>query len=143
MNEAFELIAEQIHKVHCRAYTKIIGLPYWTGGDYSKLDELTKDYDRAFARWHLAQIESLKAELAAAKNEQEQWKAAAMVAHKSREDMKDRAEKAEESLRKALEQNSKIRVALEEIDRLSCVWCSSWRIAGAARALPVPDGGVE
>ena len=42
----FEKLAEKVHKVYCKQYLKDNGKPYWTEGDYSKLDEKTKQYDR-------------------------------------------------------------------------------------------------
>ena len=42
----FEKLAEKVHKVYCEQYLKDNGKPYWTEGDYSKLDEKTKQYDR-------------------------------------------------------------------------------------------------
>ena len=44
--EEFEKLAEKVHKVYCEQYLKDNGKPYWTEGDYSKLDERTKQYDR-------------------------------------------------------------------------------------------------
>ena len=46
-----EALSAEIHKCYCRAYERRFGKPYWTGGDYSKLEEVTKDYDREMARW--------------------------------------------------------------------------------------------
>jgi hypothetical protein len=51
-----EVISAEIHKCYCRAYERRFGKPYWTNGDYSKLDEATKDYDRAMADWHIKQM---------------------------------------------------------------------------------------
>lgn len=42
-----EEMAEKVHKVYCEQYQKDKGEVYWTGGDYSLLDEKTKNYDRA------------------------------------------------------------------------------------------------
>lgn len=53
-NDEVERISAEIHKCYCRAYENTFGKPYWTNGDYSKLDEPTKDYDRIIARWHIA-----------------------------------------------------------------------------------------
>ena len=52
-----ETISAAIHRCYCRAYERRFGKPYWTGGDYSKLPEETKDYDREMARWHIEQME--------------------------------------------------------------------------------------
>lgn len=38
--------AAKIHQIYCVQYEKEHGKPYWTGGDYSKLDEAAKEYDR-------------------------------------------------------------------------------------------------
>jgi hypothetical protein len=57
-----EELSAEIHKCYCRTYEKNHGKPYWTNGDYSKLDEPTKDYDREMARWHIAKL-SAKPEL--------------------------------------------------------------------------------
>lgn len=46
-----EALAAETHKIYCEAYEKRHGKPYWTNGDYSKLDEPTKEYDRFFVRW--------------------------------------------------------------------------------------------
>lgn len=57
-----EELAAEVHRVYCAQYEKNFGKPYRTGGDYSKLDESTKDYDRAFVRWHQEKIAALSAE---------------------------------------------------------------------------------
>lgn len=49
--ELVEIISSEIHKCYCRVYERRFGKPYWTNGDYSKLDELTKDYDREMAEF--------------------------------------------------------------------------------------------
>lgn len=54
-----EEISAEIHKCYCRAYEKRFGKPYWTNGDYSKLDEPTKDYDREMARWHISEVKRI------------------------------------------------------------------------------------
>lgn len=46
-----EELSAEIHKCYCRAYERRFGKPYFTNGDYSKLDEPTKDYDREMADW--------------------------------------------------------------------------------------------
>lgn len=46
-----EALAAETHKIYCEAYEKRFGKPFWTNGDYSKLDEPTKEYDRHFVRW--------------------------------------------------------------------------------------------
>ena len=45
-----ETIAEKVHIAYCEQYKKKKGKPYWTDGDYSKLDEATKEYDRVTVR---------------------------------------------------------------------------------------------
>lgn len=54
-----EELSERIHHIYCAQYEKDNGKPYWTNGDYSKLDERTKEYDRNIARWHLSELDSL------------------------------------------------------------------------------------
>ena len=46
-----EKLSEKIHKLYCEQYLKDNGEPYWTHGDYSKLNEKTKEYDRNIARF--------------------------------------------------------------------------------------------
>lgn len=46
-----EELSEQIHKNYCQYVLERTGNPYWTNGDYSKLDEETKEADRIQARW--------------------------------------------------------------------------------------------
>ena len=46
-----EKLAEQIHQVYCRYYKDRHGEDYWTKGDYSKLDDATKEADRYVARF--------------------------------------------------------------------------------------------
>lgn len=45
-----ETICKAVHKAYCEERIRQKKEPYWTGGDYSKLDEATKDYDRAIVR---------------------------------------------------------------------------------------------
>lgn len=45
-----EFICEAVHKAYCDERVRQGKEPYWTGGDYNKLDEATKDYDRATVR---------------------------------------------------------------------------------------------
>ena len=45
-----EPICEKVHKAYCDNYLKRHGKPYWTNGDYNKLDEEAKDIDRATVR---------------------------------------------------------------------------------------------
>lgn len=46
-----EKLAEEVHHIYCEQYEKDHGKPYWTNGDYSKLDERVKEYDRNIVRW--------------------------------------------------------------------------------------------
>ena len=48
-----ERLSRDIHYLYCTQYVKDHGEPYWTNGDYSKLDERTKEYDRNIARFIL------------------------------------------------------------------------------------------
>ena len=59
-----EKLSAEIHKCYCRAYERRFGKAYWTGGDYSKLDEETKDYDREMADYLIAREQALLAEIA-------------------------------------------------------------------------------
>ncbi len=52
-DERIEKLSEQIHKNYCQYVLDRTGKPYWTNGDYSKLDEETKEADRIQARWFL------------------------------------------------------------------------------------------
>lgn len=61
-----EALAEEVHKIYCALYFKDHGTPYWTEGDYSKLDERTKQYDRDIVDWHLKHRAEFVAELLAA-----------------------------------------------------------------------------
>lgn len=45
-----ESVCEMVHKAYCEERIRQGREPYWTGGDYSKLDEATKDYDRVTVR---------------------------------------------------------------------------------------------
>lgn len=49
--EEIEKLSEEIHHLYCAQYLQDHGTPYWTEGDYSKLDERTKEYDRNIARF--------------------------------------------------------------------------------------------
>ena len=44
-----EELSEKIHKVYCKYHLEVRGEEYWTKGDYSLLDEPTKDADRYMA----------------------------------------------------------------------------------------------
>lgn len=41
-----EVICAEVHKAYCDERIRQGKEPYWTGGDYNKLDETAKDYDR-------------------------------------------------------------------------------------------------
>lgn len=45
-----ELCAEAVHKAYCENYKRRKGEDYWTGSDYSKLNEETKEIDRDTVR---------------------------------------------------------------------------------------------
>ena len=45
-----EKLSELVHKAYCKQYKKVNGKEYWTRGDYSCLDEQTKEYDRVIVR---------------------------------------------------------------------------------------------
>ena len=47
---SIEKISELVHKAYCKQYLIKIGKEYWTKGDYSLLDEETKEYDRVTVR---------------------------------------------------------------------------------------------
>jgi len=55
-DELLEQLSAETHKIYCEQYKKNFGKEYHTGGNYSKLDEPTKDYDRAFVRWAYAKF---------------------------------------------------------------------------------------
>ena len=46
----FEELCAVVHKAYCDERLKQDKTPYWTGGDYNKLDEPTKDFDRVTVR---------------------------------------------------------------------------------------------
>ena len=71
-----EAVCETVHKAYCDERVRQGREPYWTGGDYSKLNEAAKDYDRATVQAVLGAIgfEQLQAELAKANKEIEQLK---------------------------------------------------------------------
>ena len=51
-----EALAAETHQIYCQAYKERFGKEYWTGGDYSKLDEPTKEYDRLFVKWAISRF---------------------------------------------------------------------------------------
>lgn len=51
-----ETLAASVHRAYCENHIQRKGEPYWTGGDYSLLDEATKEIDRATVRAVLAAL---------------------------------------------------------------------------------------
>lgn len=52
-----EVLAAAVHQAYCENYKTKHGEPYWTEGNYSLLDEETKEIDRTTVRavlWCLA-----------------------------------------------------------------------------------------
>lgn len=47
VDKDIEPICAAVHKAYCEERIRQGKEPYWTNGDYNKLDEATKDYDRA------------------------------------------------------------------------------------------------
>lgn len=45
-DELLEKCAESVHKAYCNYHFKNKGVEYWTKGNYSLLDESTKQIDR-------------------------------------------------------------------------------------------------
>lgn len=45
-----ELLAEKVHQAYCQYQIDVKGKEYWTKGDYSQLDEETKEADRYTVR---------------------------------------------------------------------------------------------
>ena len=45
-----EEISAKVHQAYCEDYKKRNDKPYWTNGDYSKLDDSTKEIDRKTVR---------------------------------------------------------------------------------------------
>jgi hypothetical protein len=45
-----EAVCEQVHKAYCKYHLEHKGVEYWTKGDYSKLNEDGKEYDRRTVR---------------------------------------------------------------------------------------------
>lgn len=65
-------MSAEVHKLYCAQYLKDHGAPYWSGGDYSKLDERVKEYDRNIVRWHLKLLSEKDDELSKILGTQEQ-----------------------------------------------------------------------
>lgn len=53
LESEIETLSAEVHQLYCAQYLKDHGKKYWTGGDYSKLEERVKEYDRNIVRWHL------------------------------------------------------------------------------------------
>lgn len=51
LEKKIETLSEQIHRLYCEQYEKDHDKPYWTTGNYSKLEERVKEYDRNIARF--------------------------------------------------------------------------------------------
>ncbi len=62
--EAVEILSAEIHKLYCAEYEKQNSKKYWTKGDYSKLGEPTKEFDRNLAKWHLKKIKPFQKTIA-------------------------------------------------------------------------------
>lgn len=68
-DDEFEALAAEMHVVYCEEWSRQHdGQPYRTGGDYSKLDEPTKNYDRNLVRWYLDKTADLREQLAEAQH---------------------------------------------------------------------------
>ena len=52
-----EAVCEKVHKAYCKYHLENKGIEYWTKGDYSKLTEEGKEYDRRTVK---AVLEALK-----------------------------------------------------------------------------------
>ena len=55
-----EVLAEAVHKAYCAYYAKNNYEEYWTKGDYTLLDEETKQIDRETVKAVLSAIPRLK-----------------------------------------------------------------------------------
>ena len=49
--DRIEELSSEIHKLYCKQFLKEHNKQYWTEGNYLKLDEETKEYDRNIARF--------------------------------------------------------------------------------------------
>ena len=59
MDINIESLAEVVHKAYCEQIIKDGKEPYWTGGDYGKLNEATKEYDRVTVRAVLKSLSNI------------------------------------------------------------------------------------
>ena len=50
VEDIVEVLSREVHKAYCDERIRQGKPPYYTGGDYNKLDEETKDFDRATVR---------------------------------------------------------------------------------------------
>ena len=57
-NELLEKCAEAVHKAYCNYHLQNKGVEYWTKGDYSLLDEPTKQIDRETVKAVFATIKA-------------------------------------------------------------------------------------
>jgi len=57
-NEILEKCAEAVHKAYCNYHLRNKGTEYWTKGDYSLLDEPTKQIDRETVKAVFATIKA-------------------------------------------------------------------------------------
>ena len=53
---AMEKIAKAVHKAYCDEFERQKGYRYWTNGNYDKLPEETKEYDRVTIRAVLKEL---------------------------------------------------------------------------------------
>lgn len=56
LDEKIEKLAERVHWAYCANYEIRKGKEYWTKGDFTKLDEETKEIDRETVRAVLSGI---------------------------------------------------------------------------------------
>jgi len=68
--ERLEEWAEKVHHAYCAERLRQTGEEYWTKGDYSLLDEDTKEFDRVMVRLFLTHIDSLQAKVDAVRNDE-------------------------------------------------------------------------
>lgn len=57
--ENMEFVCEQVHKAYCKYHLEKNGIEYWTKGDYNKLTEASKEYDRRTVKAVLETIHNL------------------------------------------------------------------------------------
>jgi hypothetical protein len=54
-----EFVCEQVHKAYCKYHLENKGIEYWTKGDYNKLTDDGKEYDRRTVKAVLEAIHNL------------------------------------------------------------------------------------